>query len=187
MSDHLIAPHGGSLIDLLVTEDRAAELSAPDRGVPEWSLTARQLNDIELLLNGGFSPLQGFMNRSDYEAVTADMRLADGTLWPMPITLDVTEEVAKSLDVGGELELRDPEGVLIAVLHVEDVWQPDLEAEAVGVFGTTDPGHPGVGHLFRSTHPYYVGGRLEGLQLPADDLLDGRPVRCRHGRLPGAR
>ena len=166
MPDNLIVPHGGRLVDLLVSEERASELSAPDRGVPQWSLTPRQLNDIELLLNGGFSPLQGFMTQADYDPVAAGMRLADGTLWPMPITLDVTEEVAKSLDTGGELELRDPEGVLIAVLHVEDVWQPDLEAEASGVFGSTDPGHPGVGHLFRSTNPYYVGGRLEGLQLP---------------------
>ncbi|MBT8216665.1 MAG: bifunctional sulfate adenylyltransferase/adenylylsulfate kinase [Acidimicrobiia bacterium] len=166
MANNLIAPHGGTLQDLLVTPERAAELSAPDRGIPEWSLTPRQLNDIELLLNGGFSPLSGFMNRADYDSVSASMRLADGTLWPMPITLDVPEDVASRLDAGGELELRDPEGVLIAVLHVDDVWQPDREAEAAAVFGTTDPGHPGVNHLLRSTHPYYVGGTLEGLQLP---------------------
>jgi len=166
MLNNLITPHGGSLVDLLVTQERAIELAAPGRGVPEWSLTPRQLNDIELLLNGGFSPLMGFMSRADYDGVTAEMRLADGTLWPMPITLDVSEEVAKRLDVGGELELRDPEGVLIAILHVEEVWQPDFEAEAASVFGTTDPGHPGVAHLMRATNPYYVGGRLEGLQLP---------------------
>ena len=166
MLNNLITPHGGSLMDLLVAPERAAELMAPARGVPEWNLTPRQLNDIELLLNGGFSPLAGFMSQADYEGVTADMRLADGTLWPMPITLDISEEVAKSLDLGGELELRDPEGVLIAVLHVENVWQPDFETEALSVFGTTDAGHPGVAHLLRSTNPYYVGGRLEGLQMP---------------------
>ncbi len=166
MPDNLITPHGGSLVDLIVPAERAAELMAPGRGVPEWSLTPRQLNDIELLLNGGFSPLSGFMTQSDYDGVQGEMRLADGTLWPMPVTLDITEDVAKSLDVGGELELRDPEGVLIAVLHVEDIWQPDLESEASAVFGTGDAGHPGVAHLIRSTHPYYVGGRLEGVQLP---------------------
>jgi sulfate adenylyltransferase len=166
MSDNLIAPHGGTLIDLLVSAERSAELRAPGRGIPEWSLTPRQLNDIELLINGGFSPLTGFMTSADYEAVKADMRLADGTLWPMPIMLDVTEQVAQQVAVGGELELRDPEGVLIAVLHVEDIWQPDLAAEAAAVFGTTDPSHPGVAHLLRATNPYYVGGRLEGLQLP---------------------
>ncbi|NNL97689.1 MAG: bifunctional sulfate adenylyltransferase/adenylylsulfate kinase [Acidimicrobiia bacterium] len=166
MSDNLIAPHGGTLVDLIVSADRAAELAAPGRGIPEWSLTPRQLNDIELILNGGFSPLTGFMTSADYESVKSDMRLADGTLWPMPIMLDVTEDVADRLEVGGELELRDPEGVLIAVLHVEDVWQADLAAEAVAVFGSSDPSHPGVAHLMRATNPYYVGGRLEGLQLP---------------------
>ena len=166
MSDNLIAPHGGTLVDLLVSDERAAELMAPGRGIPEWSLNPRQLNDIELLINGGFSPLTGFMTSADYEAVKTDMRLADGTLWPMPITLDVTEEVATKLEVGAELELRDPEGVLIAVLNVEDVWLPDLEAEAAAVFGTTDPSHPGVAHLLRATNPYYVGGRLEAIQLP---------------------
>ena len=166
MSDNLIAPHGGTLVDLLVSAERAAELTAPGRGIPEWSLTPRQLNDIELLINGGFSPLTGFLTSADYESVKSDMRLTDGTLWPMPIMLDVTEAVATSLEVGGELELRDPEGVLIAVLHVEDVWQPDLAAEAAAVFGSSDPGHPGVAHLMRATNPYYVGGRLEALQLP---------------------
>ena len=87
MSDNLITPHGGTLVDLLVSEERAAELMAPGRGIPEWTLTPRQLNDIELLLNGGFSPLTGFMTSADYESVKSDMRLADGTLWPMPITL----------------------------------------------------------------------------------------------------
>ncbi len=176
MPDNLIAPHGGQLIDLLVDEARADELKAPGRSVPEWSLTSRQMNDIELLLNGGFSPLTGFMNQADYVSVTNEMRLAGGTLWPIPVTLDVDEEAAKEAGSGGELELRDPEGVLIAVLQVEDVWQPDREAEAAAVFGTTDPDHPGAGYLQRNSHPYYVGGRLEGLQLPVH--YDFRALRA---------
>ena len=176
MPDNLIAPHGGQLIDLLVDEARADELMAPGRSAPEWSLTPRQMNDIELLLNGGFSPLTGFMNQADYVSVTNEMRLAGGTLWPIPVTLDVDEETVKELGSGGELELRDPEGVLIAVLQVEDVWQPDREAEAAAVFGTTDPDHPGAGYLQRNSHPYYVGGRLEGLQLPVH--YDFRALRA---------
>ncbi len=176
MPDNLIAPHGGQLIDLLVDEARAEALMAPGRSAPEWSLTPRQMNDIELLLNGGFSPLSGFMNQADYVSVTNDMRLAGGTLWPIPVTLDVDEEAAKEAASGGELELRDPEGVLIAVLQVEDVWQPDREAEAAAVFGTTDPDHPGAGYLQRISHPYYVGGRLEGLQLPVH--YDFRALRA---------
>ncbi len=166
MPDNLIAPHGGELVNLLVDDARAEELKAPGRATAEWGLTSRQLNDIELVLNGSFSPLRGFMNQADYATVQSDMRLADGTLWPIPITLDVDEETARAIDSGGELELRDPEGMLIAVLHVEDLWQPDLEAEAAAVYGTTDPDHPGVSYLLRHSHPFYVGGSLEGVQLP---------------------
>ena len=116
-TDHLIAPHGGELVDLLVGPERAAELRAASREWPSWDLTPRQLCDLELILNGGFSPLSGFMNRSEFESVAETMRLADGTLWPMPITLDVTEEVAAGLGDGSRLALRDPEGVMLAVLQ----------------------------------------------------------------------
>src|SRR5271163_2198502 len=87
-TSHLIAPHGGELVQLQVPAARAAELKAQSKDWPSWDLTARQLCDLELLMSGGFSPLRGFMNRADYEGVCKDMRLADGTLWPMPITLD---------------------------------------------------------------------------------------------------
>jgi sulfate adenylyltransferase len=164
--DHLIAPHGGKLVDLMVGAERAAELKAASQDWTSWDLTERQICDLELLLNGGFSPLTGFMNRADFESVAKDMRLADGTLWPMPISLDVTEEVAKGLSEGDRLALRDPEGVMLAVLHVEDVWQVDREQEAAQVFGSTDAKHPGVAHLLHRSHPWAVGGRVEGLQLP---------------------
>src|SRR5271163_1142035 len=87
-SSHLIAPHGGELVQLQVPAARAAELKAHSKDWPSWDLSARQLCDLELLMSGGFSPLRGFMNRADYEGVCHNMRLADGTLWPMPITLD---------------------------------------------------------------------------------------------------
>jgi sulfate adenylyltransferase len=96
------------------------------------------------------------------------MRLANGVLWPMPITLDVSEAFAKTLKPGStKIALRDAEGVMIAILHVEDVWQPDRAAEAKSVFGTNSQVHPGVGYLMNRSHPWYVGGRLEGLQLPS--------------------
>src|SRR5690606_35657362 len=101
-----------------------------------------------------------------YEAVCRDMRLADGTLWPMPITLDVPEAVASTLTAGETVALRDPEGVMLAALHVEEVWQPDRAAEAQSVFGTTSKDHPGVAALLDRAHPFYVGGRIEGLQAP---------------------
>ncbi len=130
MTDHLIPPHGGSLVNLIIDENRSAQIKNESRDWPSHDLTPRQLCDLELLLNGGFSPLTGFMARADYDRVCADMRLADGTLWPMPIMLDVSEELAKTLEPGSNVALRDPEGVMLAALHVDDVWQPDREAEA---------------------------------------------------------
>src|SRR6185295_1800711 len=162
----LIQPHGGELVDLLVAEGRASELKAASRDLPSWDLTPRQMCDLELLLTGGFSPLCGFLTRADYDSVCEKMRLVDGTLWPMPITLDVAEAVAKSLGRGASLVLRDPEGVMLGVLHVDEVWQPDRKAEARRVLATEDSRHPGVRFLLEDAHPWYVGGKVEGVQLP---------------------
>ncbi|MEM7200688.1 MAG: bifunctional sulfate adenylyltransferase/adenylylsulfate kinase [Planctomycetota bacterium] len=166
MSTKLNAPHGGTLIQLLADADRAAELKQQSRDWPSWDLTPRQACDVELLLNGAFSPLQGFLSRGDYESVCDKMRLGDGTLWPIPVTLDVSEEVAEKLERGKTLALRDQEGVMLAVLHVDEVWRPDLTAEAERVYGTKDEAHPAVHYLLKQSQPCYVGGRLEGAQMP---------------------
>ena len=166
MRSHLIPPHGGTLVNLVIGQERAEELRRLSRDCPSWDLTPRQLCDLELLANGGFSPLRGFLCRSDYDSVCEKMRLADGTIWPIPITLDVSEEVAKKLDTGSMLALRDPEGVLLAALTVEDVWQGERMQEAEQIFVATNPEHPGVAYLTDSTEPWYVGGKLECLQLP---------------------
>ncbi|HYA25228.1 MAG TPA: bifunctional sulfate adenylyltransferase/adenylylsulfate kinase [Terriglobales bacterium] len=168
MTSHLIAPHGGKLVDLIAQPDRVRELKAHSCEWPSWDLTPRQVCDLELLMNGGFSPLTGFMNQADYEGVCHNMRLPSGMLWPMPITLDVKEEFAKTLQPGSsKIALRDPEGVMLAVLHVEDVWQPDREAEAEAVFKSTSAAHPGVDYLLNKAYPWYVGGRIEGTQAAA--------------------
>jgi len=156
------------LIDLIAAPERISELKAHSREWPSWDLTARQLCDLELLISGGFSPLRGFMTRTDYEGVCQKMRLASGALWPVPITLDVTEDFAKSLKPGGsKVALRDPEGVMLAVLHVEEVWQPDRKAEAKSVFNTTSHLHPGADYAINKANPWYVGGRVEGAQAPS--------------------
>ena len=164
MADHLIVPHGGTLVNLFVGDARADVLREESRDWPSHDLTPRQACDLELLLNGGFSPLTGFMTRKAYDRVCRETRLEGDTLWPIPITLDVSEELAKTLRSGSNLALRDDEGVMIAVLHVEDVWQPDRHAEAETVFGTANGEHPGVAHLVERTHPLYVGGQLSGVQ-----------------------
>jgi sulfate adenylyltransferase len=166
-TSHIIPPHGGELVNPIAQPERANELKAHSREWSSWDLTERQLCDLELLLSGGFSPLRGFMNRADYESVCHKMHLSSGLIWPMPITLDVKEEFAKTLTPGSsKVALRDAEGVMLAVLHVEDVWQPDRKAEAQSVFGTTSAVHPGAGYLLNRSNPWYVGGRIEGVQLP---------------------
>jgi sulfate adenylyltransferase len=163
---HLNPPHGGVLLDLIVPAERRAELRAASRDWPSWDLTPRQLCDLELLLNGGFSPLRGFINRADYESVCASMRLANGLIWPVPITLDVNEEFARQLKPGQSIALRDAEGVMLAALHVEEVWEPNRVGEAEMVFGTANPEHPGADYLLCKSNSFYVAGTLEGLQLP---------------------
>ena len=162
----LIAPHGGQLRDLIADEGRRQRLASEAQTLPSWDLTQRQVCDIELLLNGGFSPLDGFISRADYERVCAEMRLADGTLWPIPIPLDVTPQFGEGLASGARIALRHPEGMVLAVMTVSDVWSPDRRAEAVAVFGTDDDFHPGVFSLLEQTNPTYVGGSIEGIELP---------------------
>jgi sulfate adenylyltransferase len=167
MNVDLVTPHGGRLQDLVVDPARAAALKEQSLQWPSWDLTPRQLCDLELILNGAFSPLAGFMNRADFDSVSKEMRLANGLLWPIPITLDVTEETASALRPGGPLALRDPEGEMLAVLHVDDTWELDREAKARAIYGTVDRAHPGVRHLFERVNNIAVGGRIEGLRLPA--------------------
>jgi len=164
--DHLIEPHGGALRELLVSDERARELHAASLEFPSVDLTGRQLCDLELLMNGGFSPLTGFLGQEDYQAVLEKCRLSDGTVWPMPITLDVSEAATAGLEPGQSVALRDPEGFMLAVLHLDEIYRPDKEREAQAVFGTTDRAHPGVTHLLDAAGDVYLGGRVEGVQLP---------------------
>jgi len=175
-TSHLVTPHGGELVDLIVGPEKASELKAHSREWPSWDLTPRQLCDLELLLSGGFSPLAGFMTKADYESVCHNMKLANGTLWPIPVTLDVTEDFAKKLTGGSsKIALRDPEGVMLAVVHVDEIWQPDRQAEAKAVFNTTSKLHPGADYAVNKANAWYVGGKLEGLQLPSH--YDFRSIR----------
>jgi sulfate adenylyltransferase len=140
MTPGLIEPHGGKLLDLFAGKKRSEELKSLSSQWPSWNLTPRQICHLELLLCGGFSPLAGFMTRADCQSVLTGMRLQDGTFWPAPITLDLPGEVSRGLDAGGSLVLRDLEGVAVAVLHVQEVFQPE------------------------GNHFWCAGGRVEGIQ-----------------------
>ena len=152
--------------ELYVSPDSALRLKQEAGDLPSWDLSPRQICDVELMLNGGFAPLDGFLRQADYESVVAKMRLGDGRLWPMPITLDVSEDFADRVTPGQEIALRDPEGVVLAILSVDDIWRPDKAAEAEAVFGADDPAHPAVRYLREVAGPVYLGGALTGLTPP---------------------
>ncbi len=158
--------HGGTLVNLYAEGDQLLSEKQQAESNPSWDLTPRQMFDIELLLNGAFSPLTGYLSKADYESVLENMRLCDGALWPMPINLDVSEAFAAELSSGDLVTLRDPEGVVIANLTIGDIWSPDKHQEAQQVFGTTDECHPGVCTLLNDTQAVYLSGTLVGVTPP---------------------
>ena len=160
-----LTPHS-PIPELYVSPESAQKLKIEAGNMPSWDLSARQVCDLELLMNGGFSPLKGFLTEADYDGVVETMRLADGSLWPMPITLDVTEKFAEGLEPGTDIALRDAEGVILAIMHVTDKWVPNKAKEAEKVFGADDPAHPAVWYLHNVAGPVYLGGPVTGLQQP---------------------
>ena len=160
--------------ELYVSPDSAARLKIEAAELPSWDLTQRQVCDLELLMNGGFNPLKGFLGQADYDSVVENMRLADGTLWPMPVTLDVSEAFAAKIEPGQDIALRDPEGVILAVLSITDKWAPDKSREAEKVFGADDIAHPAVNYLHHRAGPVYLGGPVIGVQQPVHYDFRGR-------------
>jgi sulfate adenylyltransferase len=152
--------------ELYVSYESAQKLKAEAGDLPSWDLTQRQVCDLELLMNGGFHPLKGFMTEADYDGVVDGMRLASGALWPIPVTLDVSEAFAATVEPGQDIALRDPEGVILAILSVTDRWTPDKHREAAKVFGADDIAHPAVNYLHHKAGPVYLGGPITGIQPP---------------------
>ena len=152
--------------ELYVSYDSAQKLKVEAGELPSHDLTPRQTCDLELLMNGGFAPLKGFLSQEDYDGVVNDMRLADGSLWPMPITLDVSEKFADAIEIGQDIALRDQEGVILATMTVTDKWVPDKAHEAQKVFGADDSAHPAVNYLHNQAGAVYLGGPVTGIQQP---------------------
>lgn len=162
-------PHGGILKDLLARDaPLQAKLATEADKLPNLYLTERQLCDLELILNGGFSPLEGFMTEKDYRGVVDDLRLADGSLFSMPITLDVSSEQISKLNIkpGARITLRDfRDESPLAIISVEDVYKPNKDEEAKKVF-RGDPEHPAVKYLYETVQEYYVGGKVQAVNRP---------------------
>ncbi|OGT35031.1 MAG: adenylyltransferase [Gammaproteobacteria bacterium RIFCSPHIGHO2_12_FULL_37_14] len=132
----------------------------------KWMVTPRQRCDLEMLLVGGFYPLMGFLSRIDYESVLLQMRLANGLVWPIPITLDVDEQFAQTIKLGDEIILCDADHTVLAKMNIADKWKPDKSLEAQTVFATVDIEHPGVNYLFHHAGTWYLGGTVELVQQP---------------------
>ena len=151
---------------LFTSKKDQENLKKDSRNYLSWVLSDRQICDLELLLNGGFEPLNGFMNRSDYESVLNDMRLENGALFPIPITLDVSNDFSKKLINKDKITLRDREGFPLALMTINDIWRPNFKKESELVYGTKNEDHPAVSYLVNSSNKIYLGGKLEGISLP---------------------
>ncbi|WP_397543608.1 bifunctional sulfate adenylyltransferase/adenylylsulfate kinase [Roseovarius salis] len=162
------------LPELYVSYESAQKMKSEAADLTSWDLSPRQICDLELLMNGAFNPLKGFLTQADYDGVVENMRLADGSLWPMPITLDVSEEFAESIELGQDIALRDQEGVILATLTVTDRWTPDKKREAEKVFGGNDTAHPAVDYLHNTAGKVYLGGPIVGIQQPVHYDFRGR-------------
>ncbi len=162
----MIAENQLPVPELYAPFDIADQLATEAGDLPSWDLTPRQICDLELLLNGGFYPLTGFLGRADYNGVVKEMRLANGTLWPIPITLDVSQKFADTVTEGDKIALRDQEGVILATLDISEAYTPDKHAEAEHVFGADDAAHPSVNYLHNIAGPVYLGGKVTGIQQP---------------------
>ena len=157
-------PHGGELKDLYLNESAAEREQKRAADYPSWDLSGRQLCDLDLLCCGAFSPLDGFNTQAEFESICKGMRLPSDVLWPIPIVLDVSDAFAESLTCGERIALRDPEGVLLATMDVEDIYRPDKQMEADAIYGTRDNTHPAVAYLNDTAGPVYVGGRVYGIE-----------------------
>jgi sulfate adenylyltransferase len=165
MTTTTILPHGGALVDRVLDGPQRDEAHAIARTAPQITLNEVGLSDLELIATGAYSPLRGFMGHADYERVVDDMRLADGALWPIPITLPVSEVAAEALREGEMVALCSPVGQIVGLLELRERYHYDAEHEAQQIYRTTDPTHPGVARLYRQA-PVLLAGDVWLLESP---------------------
>lgn len=162
-----IAPHGGKLVNRFVTGQEAEALRERARSLTKLHLAERRLSDLEMIGNGAFSPIEGFMNRADYDNVVVNKRLANGLPWTIPVTLAVTPDEAEYLKIGEEIALVDKYENILAVMDLEEIYRYDREREARLVYQTTEEAHPGVRNLYRRGQ-IHLGGKIKVLQERVD-------------------
>lgn len=162
-----IAPHGGKLVNRFVSAQEAETLRERAHSLTQIHLADRRLSDLEMIANGAFSPLEGFMGRADYESCVVNKRLSNGLPWTIPVTLAVTSDEADSLVIGEEIALVDKFENILAVMDLEEIYRYDREREARLVYATTEEAHPGVRNLYRRGD-IHLGGKIRVLQDRVD-------------------
>jgi sulfate adenylyltransferase len=183
--DQLIRPHGGRLINRLVDAADASAVAKEAAGLPVITLRPAQCCDLEMIAIGAFSPLTGFARRADFESICRSMRLADGTVWPIPITLAVDDATKVPLRAGSSAAMRHPDGTLLGVIDIEEIYPHDTALEIPSVFGTQDAAHPGVKNVM-DEGGWLVGGPVRVLTVtpqrePGEQFAEHRlpPARTR--------
>ncbi|HEY8475367.1 MAG TPA: sulfate adenylyltransferase [Chloroflexota bacterium] len=176
-----IPPHGGRLVRRLVEGDAKSAWQERAAGLSRVTVGPRVQADLEMLAVGAMSPLEGFMGQEDYHRVVAEMRLANGLVWSLPITLAVGDEVAAGLREGEDVALVDETGRPLAVLHLREKYRYDKEREATLVYRTTDAAHPGVRALYEQGD-VLLGGPVTVLELPHNGRFVERRLEPRETR-----
>jgi sulfate adenylyltransferase len=166
----LIEPHGGQLIDREIRGLEREALARASVKLPSLTLNARELADLELIANGAFSPLTGFLGEADYLSVRDQRRLANGLVWTIPVTLSVTAEQRAKLNAGADVALRNADGKLVALLHLSEIFSYDKQLEAERVYRTTEEKHPGVAALYAQGE-YLLGGQVSALENPQSHVF----------------
>lgn len=174
----MISPHGDILIDRVVEEARADRLRADVDGKPTITLNANQYQDLINIVTGRYSPLTGFLSRSDFLKVVNDMSLEDGTVWPLPVTLDVTDDTANQLTPSDKVGLETPDGRIVGAIEVEDIYKYNKDRVTKQLFRTTDKDHPGVARYFERGD-FLVGGSVSAFETPRYNDHDLLPKESR--------
>ncbi len=160
----MIDPHGNKLVSFHLSKGELEEYSELSNTISSLTLSLKQQCDLEMILNGAFSPLLTFNNQKDYEEILLNNKLLNGVIWPIPIVLDVPNDFLKALDKNEHISLRNSEGFLLAILKVREFWSPNKKDEANSIFKTIDENHPGVDYLFNHTNSNYISGELIPIQ-----------------------
>ncbi len=143
-----------------IKKSKANNLKLESNIYKSWTLSNRQLCDLEMILNNSFSPLSNFLNKSNYDSVLHNMRLETGELWPIPINLDITSKFQNKIKDSDKITLKDKEGFPVAILKISDIWEPNLKNEAELIYNTKNIEHPGVNYLLNRVNKIYISGDI---------------------------